>query len=488
MKKMLVILLAMLMLLTLVACGSKKTDDPVEADNAEASEKQDETEEIPEDAFVIPLLTLDYDDSVWTMDEENISDDEDYCWVNLQIPDPEDPEYYLIDVEISASVEDPYDFRSDIVYYGFDQYEYAENKSYDLVNVGGVDCLRYEEEGYEYSIVYLGRDESAGVTVCVDISTSDAGDSRIADLIKGLKFTLTDTGNEDGPWEWEGEAFSAEDASVAAGSFTVETKWIPINEYISTFETFDHAVAAVEDTVYILADGVLKEYAYDGEDLDFKKDIELPEDGYNILQSTDDGSVWVCGGLNDVIKLKDGETVASFSDLDNVALSSDGSWGLSYFSSNECKKVTFDGAKASTEDMVFAEVDLISYAFVDNDFIYVCANAVDESGHKVFVYNTDGVLQKTLCDAEGEGLGCITYIAKTANGFIGFDGNMRSVLLWDNDGTVIAELEDTELFGTSYPWFCASDMLSDGSIITVMTDERADMSATELVAFIVKGF
>lgn len=131
--------------------------------------------------------------------------------------------------------------------------------------MGGVDCLKHEGENWgETETLYFNRIEGAGVTVEVDVSTLDAADTRIAELLDTLKFTLTDIDNEDGPWEWEGEAFSAEDASIAAGSFTLEIKWLPINEYISTFETFNHAVAAVGDTVYILTDGVLKQYAYDG--------------------------------------------------------------------------------------------------------------------------------------------------------------------------------------------------------------------------------
>ncbi|MBQ3004370.1 MAG: hypothetical protein IJD88_00410, partial [Clostridia bacterium] len=111
-----------------------------------------------------------------------------------------------------------------------------------------------------------------------------------------------------------------------------------------------------------------------------------------------------------------------------------------------------------------------------------------ESGHKVFIYNKDGKLQKTLCNAEGEGLGSVTFVTQTSNGYIAFDGNMRDVLLWDNNGKFIAEVSDSDLFSTNYPWFCDSTVLSDGSIFTVITDKREDKSATELVAFVVKGF
>ncbi|MBR6514637.1 MAG: hypothetical protein IKT46_07380 [Clostridia bacterium] len=483
MKKLLALLIAAFMLISLAACGGNAPEAPADPDSP------DKPVSANGDGVTTALFGVEYDKELWVFDEEGATDDDEYCYVNLKVFDPEDPEYYLISIDIAASIEDPYDFREDIVYYGFDQYEYAVNNSYDLVNIGGVDCLKYEGSSWGDPYVrYAGRDEGAGATVEVTVSAVDLEDERINILLEGLKFTLEDVGNQDGPWEWEGEAFSAEDASVAAGSFTVETKWLPINEYISTFETFEHAVAAVGNTVYILTEGVLKQYAFDGSALNFEKDIDLPEDDYDIIEKTDDGSLWLCGNMNDLITLKDGTVTVTYDELDDVAVSPDGSWGISYFTSNECEKVTFSGGSASTTAMVFTELDMVSYVKVDKDAIYVCGSAADDSGHKVFIYNTDGVLQKTLCDAEGEGLGSITYFAKTANGYIGFDGNMRDVLLWDNSGAFIAELSDSDLFGTGYPWFCGSDMLSDGSIITVITDEREDRSAEELVAFLVKGF
>lgn len=483
MKKLLAFLLATIMLISLAACSGGKSGPADDPDTPDKPVKADG------DSLTTGLFTLSFDKDVWTLDEEGASDDEEYCSANLQVLDPDDPEYYLINVDITAEVGDPYDFREDMVYYGFDQYEYAENNSYELVNIGGVDCLKYEGESWGDAMVkYLGRDESAGATVEVVINADDAEDSRIAALLEGLEFTLTDVGNEDGPWEWEGEPFSAEDASVTEGGVTVETKWLPINEYISTFESFEHGVAAVGNTVYILTEGVLKQYAYDGSALNFEKDIELPEDDYDVIQKTSDGSLWLTGNMNDLIRIKDGAVTETYGDLDTVALSPDASWGISYFVSNECKMVSFSNGTAAAEDVVFSEIDTVSYVKVDNDAFYVCGSAADESGHKVFIYNKDGVLQNTLCDGEGEGLGSITYFTKTAGGYLGFDGNMRKVMLWASDGSFIAELDDTDLFGTDYPWFCGSDMMEDGSVITVMTDERSDRSAEELVAFIVKGF
>ena len=88
-----------------------------------------------------------------------------------------------------------------------------------------------------------------------------------------------------------------------------------------------------------------------------------------------------------------------------------------------------------------------------------------------------------LTDEAGDALGSITFIAQIPGGFLGMDGNMRDVVLWSADGTYLGSIEDHDLFGTSYPWFCGGAVLDDGSILVIMTEDRDDESAMELVAF-----
>ena len=106
----------------------------------------------------------------------------------------------------------------------------------------------------------------------------------------------------------------------------------------------------------------------------------------------------------------------------------------------------------------------------------------------MFVYDTQGNLQLTLGDSDGSGMGSVTFITETANGYLALDGNMREVVLWTKDGTYIGKVDDGDLFGTGYPWFCGATKLEDGSILAVMTEERADKSADELIAFRLSGF
>ena len=486
MKKILAILLAGIMIFSLVACNGDKTDNP-DTTNPASSDKVGESDKAGEVKEIkTTLFTLSYDDSVWNNIDDDLENEEDYCFAELQILDPDDPEYYLIDARISVSLDEPYDFREELIDYGFNQYEYKVNEAYETVSIGGLDLLKYEDG--EETLVYFNRIEGAGASVKIKIDAEDITDSRIANLLKGLTFTLEDVGNEDGPWEWEGEAFSTEDHSVSAGDFTVSSKFIPFEEYISTFDIFNHSIAAIGDKVYVLANGEIRECHYDGTELVFLRKIELPEDDYEVMCATADGSLWLSGSMNDVLRLKDGAVANTYDDINTLVMHPSGTWGVDYFVSNECNIVTFNGETYSTTPVIFKEASTIMNVSVDENSIYICASAADDSGHKVFVYNKDGVLQKTLCDAEGEGLGSITFVTQTANGYIGFDGNMRDVLLWDNDGTFIAEISSDDLFDTSYPWFCSSTVLSDGSILTIMTSEREDRSATELIVFQVKGF
>lgn len=490
MKKLFALLLVFVMLLSLASCGGTKVIDQGE-NSDKKSEVKDDTQKENADGKTVKtnFFDLTYDPEVWSYSEEDdLYNEENYCGLELYVSDPDNEDGYLISVDISADITDHEGFRDDLDDYGFDAYEYAENDAYDKVEIGGIDCLSYEGEswgnGFRY---YFARVENAGATVSVSIRAADLSDSRISDLIAGLEFHLTDSGKVDAPWPWNGEPYSQTDRNVLAGTVSLDGKWIEIKDCIITKETFDHAVAAVNNTVYLLVEGALKQYVYDGEILAFEKDIELDAE-YELITAADDGSIWLSAFMNPLICIKDGEKIASYEDLDKVSMHPSGTWGIGWFTSNECNKISFADGTVSKNAITFPEVDTISTLSVDDDYIYVAGSSTDESGHKVFIYDHDGNLKYALTDAEGEGLGSITFITVTANGFIGFDGNMRSVYLWKADGSFIAEVDDGDLFGTYYPWFCASTVLEDGSILTVMTEDRADASAMELVAYIVKGF
>ena len=384
-------------------------------------------------------------------------------------------------------MEDPYTFRDYLTSYGFDEYEYEVNHAYDFTGVGGIDCL--EQEGTYWGspcLRYFNRVEGAGATVFLEI-VGEYEDERVDKLLSGLTIRLENTGNEDGPWYWEGEPFSAQPHSAMVGTYTLSSQWLPITDCIITKETFNHAAAVIGNQAFLLVGGALKRYDYDGTSLAFAEDIALDAE-YEIISADTAGTIWLSDFMEPLISWKDGAKTASYEGPDYMAMHPSGTWGVSWFSSAECEKVTLSGGAVATMPIVFKEVDIISHLLVDENHIYVSGSSVSDGKHRVFVYDTAGNLQLTLADSDGGSLGSVTFVTETANGYLALDGNMREVVLWTKDGTYIGVADDSDLFGTSYPWFCGGTKLADGSILAIMTEDRADESAMELVAFKLSGF
>ena len=467
------LLLAALMMFALASCGKKDQDEPAELKSPKTINTH--------------FWDLTYDEADgWFYEEDNLYDDETYASISMTIP-KEGTDTGIVTAEIYVSLEDPGNFRDYLTSYGFDEYEYAVNEAYDFTQVGGIDCL--EAEGNYWGspcLRYFNRVEGAGATVLIQI-IGEYEDERVAKLLSGLTINLKDTGNEDGPWYWEGEPFSAQPHSAMVGTYTLDSQWLPITDCIMTKETFAHAVAVFGDQAFLLVDGALKRYDYDGTSLKFAEDIALDAE-YKTISADTTGTLWLANFMEPLISWKDSAQTASYEGPDYVAMHPSGAWGISWFSSAECEKITLSGGAVATEPIVFKEVDLISHLLVDENHIYVSGSAADDGKHRVFVYDTTGNLQLTLSGSDGGSLGSVTFVTETANGYLALDGNMREVVLWAKDGTNIGAVDGNDLFGTSYPWFCGGTKLADGSVLVIMTEERADESAQELVAFKLSGF
>ena len=477
--------LAALMLFSLTACGK---DSPEPSSTSEETEQTKPPVEAGSGTTIhTNLWDLTYDEADgWVYEEDDFYDNDDYVSISMSIP-KEGTDTNLVIAEIYVSIEDPGDFRDYLTSYGFDEYEYAVNQAYEFTPVGGIDCLKAEGNYWGSPCLrYFGRVEGASATVLIQI-IGEYEDERVDKLLSGLTINLEDTGNEDGPWYWEGEPFSTQPHSAMVGTYTVSSQWLPITDCIITKETFNHAAAVIGDKAFLLVDGALKRYDYDGTSLTFAEDIALDGD-YEAIFADTAGTIWLSNFMEPLISWKDGAKTASYEGPDYVAMHPSGTWGVSWFSGPECEKITLSGGAVKTEPIVFKEVDLISHLLIDENHIYVTGSAADESGHKIFVYDTNGALQLTLADSDGSGMGSVTFVTETANGYLALDGNMREVVLWTKDGAYIGEADDSDLFGTSYPWFCGGVKLADGSILAIMTEDRADESAMELVAFKLSGF
>lgn len=492
MKKKIALALTVMLAISLTACGGDKpVENKQEGSKKEEEAKQEEKEEavqVEGEKIETPLASLIYNPDIWNyVEEEDLYSSDTVTRIEMRIPEGEDD--YEIYAKFSVDVDDPYSFRDNLVEFGLDEYEYEVNKAYETEKIGGVELIPIEGTYWgDPCMRYLNRFEGANMTVKIEIY-GDHNDQRVKDLLAGLSVTCTDIGNVDGPYYWEGEPYAQEPHSAMAGTYTLNSEWIPFVEHIRTRETFKHNVAVSGDQVYILTEGILKQYAFDGSALTYVQDIAIEEDAvYEEIQAASDGSIWISTFMHPLMNIKDGVVVASYDDTDKVYMHSSGTWGISWFSNPETEKITIADGVISRTPMTFAEVKTISDVTIDDSYIYICGTAADDNAYKIFLYNHDGAHQMTLTQADGKGLGSVTAVFKTANGFLAMDGNMRQTYLWTADGTFVGGIEDAELFGTFYPWYCASDKLSDGSILTIMTEERSDKSAMELVAYKFGGF
>lgn len=496
MKRIAAMLLATVLIMTMSACskGNDTADESSVPSSDTSSEATDESSEGSESVGKEKVINttmwdLTYDEADgWVYDpDKNFSEGDDYANLTIRIPEEDDENYDYLNVYIQANVTTPYNFRDDLVELGFDEYEYEVNHAYELTNLGGIDCVSTEREAWGSTLrQYLGRDEASSVTVTLEI-VGDCSDERLDKLLSGLTFKTDDIGNEDGPWYWEGEPFFGQGNQVDVGGYTLTSTWVPFEESLCTHEIFENVGKVYGEVAYVLVDGALKQFAYDGESFTYPVDIPLDEE-YAYMSLDYSGNLWLSDFGCPLTEVTNGEAVVSCDDFDYVVMDPIGTWGISWFTSQDCEMFALGGDEPSVMPITFAELSTVNEIFIDDNNIYVCGFAADDSGHKVFVYDYDFNLKLTLDSEDESGLGSITYVAETENGFIALDGNMREVVLWDKSGSYIGAADDEELFGTDYPWFCGACELDDGSFMVFMTDKRADKSATELLAFKLSGF
>lgn len=484
MKKFLALLTAVLMLLSLAACGGGEntpTDPPKVPEQTNGQkEPASPTQNTPDPALTVhenAFFTVAYNEKDgWTLSEEDYYFDSDGGYATLCILDEAGD--VVIDVTIEAELDDPESFREELDYYEVDMMAYVAGEV-ETTDIGGQPMLLVDQGSDRY---FYGRNEAAGVTY--NIYACQWEDPRVPALVASITCTASGTDNIEPPWPWDGEPFSSENLSAAVGAYTVSAEFLPMSEPLATFETFNHDVEVIGDKVYLLSDYLLYEYALEDSGLTLLREIPL-DDEYDFLESAN-GAMVLSSFMNPVIG-HDGDSILySYDGPDKFAVAPDGTWGISWFYDGDaCEKYTFQDGGLVGQSFPFPEMKSVSHLCIDDSYIYVSGTPADDGDHQICVYDHSGNLQLELCGdpTSSFGLGSVTFTAKTANGFLAMDGNMREVVLWAADGTWLGAVEDGDLFGTYYPWFATGDVMDDGSILVVMTEDRADGSAMEAIAF-----
>ena len=423
----------------------------------------------------------------WTENEDDKGDSETSSYGRLEYKQGDE---VLLSVGITATVEDCGGYRDFLHASGIDAHALVVDKSVEQENIGGVPCVVSETTSWgEPVLTYMGRDVGSGTTVKVSI-TGEYSDPEVDKLIKNLAFHLEDTGNEDYPWPWEGEAFSTDsEHSKMIADTTITSVWVPFEEPLLAYDIFSGRIASVGESLYVLLDNVLYEYTL-GDKLTLKSTMELDDD-YEEISADQSGNLYLTGFMSPMLTIKDGAVIATNDDIDKAVIHSSGTWGVSWFYGSETEKVVFDGNKASKEAWPAISQDRLNTVCLSEDHIILAGADADTENEAIWILDTEGNQQMELGNQEYGGeqsLGSITNVQETENGFIGLDGNMRDVFFWKSDGRLLGSAEDSELFGTDYPWISTAARLSDGTVLVGLTEDRADKSATEFIVYRISGF
>ncbi|MDD6269770.1 MAG: hypothetical protein PUA84_06935 [Oscillospiraceae bacterium] len=498
-KRIVAALMCLNLCLTAAACGNKEDNSSKEGSSSAVettvSEAEESTEETSETEGNTDVIENDTDYNVvktfWKSNipdtlkenEEDASEGGDYSTNVFEALDRNEEVERSVKIEVTK--EDSMDYRRGIISYDIDLKDYADGKV-DTVTLGGMDFVKIEREYWgETSIVFMARYEASQMSVTIKV-TGDADSEDIQSVLNTIEFTLPEGTETDAPYPWDGEPLITEAGTVQIGSYNLTAKQIIASESILPNDIFDNRVAVVDDTMYALSDYHLYILKVNGTEAELQETVEL-EDDYGQMSCDENCNVYVSGFMGSLLVYRDGKQADAPEGEDQFVISRDGSFGVEYFTSpDKVNKVTINSDGTASREILPVDTSIISMVsdvFITKDYILISGSSADDNRHRLFMFDHNGNYLKTLADEENDSLGSITGAVQTDNGILAVDGNMRTVILWDNDGKYIGEVNDGDLFGTNYPWISGLMQTKDGNIYVSMVEERTDKSWDEMIMF-----
>jgi len=355
-------------------------------------------------------------------------------------------------------------------------------------------------EGNSIEKTYMYRYEQSGTSYDIRVRGQEIDDSD-KELLEGIVLKLEDEGNKDAPWPWEGEPVEPVLAEQMVGSYTIVPEYIPFKEAQGVMQIMDHQFVKQGNQVFHLLENKLDTYEYSESGLEFVSSMELDDD-FEYLSGDSSGMLYLSSGIGDVIGVKDGKKALQTTVDGDLNMHPSGEWGISFWVNSDTQKIANQGGNLTAEPWILTGLNkdeerkglfsMIDDVQITNSHIMVAGSmAVEDEGTKIVVYDYDG---NQLLKLGGEDisspdkLGSITGMAETENGFVAADGNMREIQFWAKDGTHVGAISTEDIFGVSYPWLEDMQLLDDGSLLIMLTQERDDGSANELMFFRLTGF
>ena len=490
-KKLWCVLCIMICMMMIAACGQKKNPEKKKSEKAE----QEETEFKDRESLKLSLFTV-YYPKAWNYDKENMKKDEEYSYVRFFDGDTADGSENVISIE--ATKEDSYTYRKSLIAFGVDLEAYAEGKM-DTVTIGNAEYTAMPESN-SIEKTYMYRYEQSGTSYDIRVKGQEIDDSD-KELLEGIVLKLEDEGNKDAPWPWEGEPLEPVLAKQMVGPYTIVPEYIPFKEAQGVMQIMDHQFVKQSNQVFHLLENKLDTYEYSESGLEFVSSMELDDD-FEYLSGDSSGMLYLSSGIGDVIGVKDGKKALQTTVDGDLNMHPSGEWGISFWVNSDTQKIANQGGNLTAEPWILTGLNndeerkglfsMIDDVQITNSHIMVAGSmAAEDEGTKIVVYDYDG---NQLLKLGGEDisspdkLGSITGMAETENGFVAADGNMREIQFWAKDGTHVGAISTEDIFGVSYPWLEDMQLLDDGSLLIMLTQERDDGSANELMFFRLTGF
>jgi hypothetical protein len=249
-----------------------------------------------------------------------------------------DDGWTLSSVQIVASVGEVGDYRS-----GIDKLlEYADEAGQDTldeITIGGV-AFRGVTYGESWVYTeYLARVPEASITIKITITDPENIQVVLKDILASISFTypIPDPPLMDPPMPEDGVPYQPSSSTISVGGYDLKAEWLSAGTSIIPKDEYSNSIAAIDSTVYVLASNLLHVFENSATALTAAgKPVELDSD-FKLLSAVWDGTLYITDGFYSAIAYKDGATEAF--ELDGyLAMSPDGLWGLSYWSSYTVKR------------------------------------------------------------------------------------------------------------------------------------------------------
>jgi len=502
MKKNLILIIMLIFILFMTACGVSKDgnqtlyDDFKAIDNLEYIDEvespddyiTDDIEDLGEIIDGISVETLFYSMTIpndWVINEEKAFGNTLMQQNVFEKINADGIAEMTVTIKASFS-ETANSFRKRILSSGKTLEEYADGSLKDI-NINGTNYFLYN---YNYLARYEKQqiDVAIGFSHILGIYSEEFAESMpvFKQIAKSFKILAENNDNADEPYPWEGKNYIPVPGTAAVGNMTLTAKWlIPDTRYLP--KSSNKIKLAVNGNVlYIMGDETLKWYMVNNENLNFINEIKLSGHSLFSMQSDINSNVYV----SDISGLRvylGGELINHYKEIDTFEtyIHPSGDWGIGYFTSpspeNVIRFIFKENDKADIVPFEFEnheEMGNLNSLVINNEHILV-----NTRNEKIFVYNFDGKLLKTLETSNKDSMYTIEALLEIPNGYLGYDRIIHSLFVWDENGVYLGKIKNNELFGTSGAIIESMVMAEDGSIYLTATDLRPDNSWEEVLVF-----